>query len=182
MFLKRVSTLIYYYETIVTSIRTCFGNLPIVRPPLHNIYGIYPSNEWPSLSTRASQQAFRLKHHWTGSPRIVCHIGGISQTHHDISMLTMHCNGCKTSWSIRILLLLVNSVRLAPWGYFLSYFLRCRKWKWIRKQRFSVQTTHLRLVPCRQWWPRASVPTARDPSQPPRRGRCTSSRSPERKL
>ena len=40
----------------------------------------------------------------------------------------------------------------------------------------------MRLVPCRQWWPRASVPTARDPSQPPRRGRCTSSRSPERKI
>ena len=60
--------------------------------------------------------------------------------------------------------------------------LRCRKWKWIRKQRFSVQSTQLRLVPCQQWLPRASVPTARDPSQPPRRGRCTSSRSPERKL
>ena len=60
--------------------------------------------------------------------------------------------------------------------------LRCRKWKWKRKQLFSVQTTQLRLVPCRQWWPRASVPTARDPSQPLRRGRCTNSRSPERKL
>ena len=97
-------------------------------------------------------------------------------------MMMMIKNGYMTSWSIRILLLLLNLVRLVPWGDFLSYFLRCRKWKWIRKQRFSIQTTQLRLVPCRQWWPRASVPTARDPSQPPRRGRCTSSRSPEKKL
>ena len=105
-------------ETIVAPIRTYCGNLPIVRPPLHNIYGIYPSNEWPSLSTRASQQAFRIKHHWTGSPRIVCHIGRISQTHDDM----MIKNGCMTSWSIRILLLVVNLVRLVPWGdFFLSY-------------------------------------------------------------